>query len=81
MKMHGILLEEFELKQFASQFSAGGYTAKGSLSFLPEWKTVLTNPALQIAQESPTGIKEAQDLGYQLRTRFVKSIELFKPSH
>ncbi|KAB5550958.1 histidine acid phosphatase, partial [Coniochaeta sp. 2T2.1] len=47
-----------------------GYTASGSLSFLPKWKTVLTNPPLQIAMESPTGYKEAFDLGYQLRTRY-----------
>lgn len=48
-----------------------GYTASGSLSFLPNWKTVLTNPSLQIAMESPTGYKEAYDLGYTLRTRSV----------
>ncbi|KAH8909067.1 histidine acid phosphatase [Coniochaeta sp. PMI_546] len=47
-----------------------GYTASGSLSFLPKWKTVLTNPSLQIAMESPTGYKEAYDLGYTLRTRY-----------
>ncbi|OIW29655.1 histidine acid phosphatase [Coniochaeta ligniaria NRRL 30616] len=47
-----------------------GYTASGSLSFLPSWKTVLTNPSLQIAMESPTGYKEAYDLGYTLRTRY-----------
>ncbi|KAK7954041.1 histidine acid phosphatase [Apiospora saccharicola] len=52
------------------KLSAGGYTASGSLSFMPSWKTVLTNPSKQIAMESPTGIKEAQDMGYQLRTRY-----------
>ena len=36
---------------------------------MPDWKTVLTNTALQIAMESPTGAKEAYDLGYALRTR------------
>ncbi|KAK9769146.1 putative Histidine acid phosphatase [Seiridium cardinale] len=52
------------------RFSAGNYTASGSLSFLPEWQTVLTNPALQIAMLNPTGSKEVHDLGYQLRTRY-----------
>ncbi|KAH8881527.1 histidine acid phosphatase [Thozetella sp. PMI_491] len=47
-----------------------GYTASGSLSFLPEWRTVLTNPSLQIAMESPTGYKESYDFGYTLRTRY-----------
>ncbi|KAK4122976.1 histidine acid phosphatase, partial [Parathielavia appendiculata] len=47
-----------------------GYTASGSLSFLPTWKTVLTNPSMQIAMESPTGAKEAYDMGYTLRTRY-----------
>ncbi|KAK7935821.1 hypothetical protein PG985_001316 [Apiospora marii] len=52
------------------KLSAGGYTASGALSFMPNWKTVLTNPSKQIAMESPTGVKEAQDMGYQLRTRY-----------
>ncbi|KAK7966785.1 uncharacterized protein PG986_001062 [Apiospora aurea] len=52
------------------KLSAGGYTASGALSFMPSWKTVLTNPSKQIAMESPTGVKEAQDMGYQLRTRY-----------
>ncbi|KAI0122854.1 histidine acid phosphatase [Xylariales sp. AK1849] len=52
------------------RFSAGNYTASGSLSFLPNWKTVLTNPLLQIAMLNPTGTKEVHDLGYQLRTRY-----------
>ncbi|KAJ5355567.1 hypothetical protein N7517_010176 [Penicillium concentricum] len=47
-----------------------GFEARGSLNFIPEWKPVLTNPALQLAQESMTGWKEASDLGYQLRTRY-----------
>jgi acid phosphatase len=47
------------------------FTASGSMEFLDSWKPVLTNSALQIAQESPTGYKEAYDLGYQLRTRCV----------
>jgi hypothetical protein len=47
-----------------------GYTASGSLSFLPKWRTVLTNPPMQIAMESPTGYKESYDLGYTLRTRY-----------
>lgn len=52
------------------RFSSGNYTPSGSLSFMKDWRTVLTNPALQIAMESPTGAKEAQDLGYTLRTRY-----------
>ncbi|ORY71158.1 histidine acid phosphatase [Pseudomassariella vexata] len=56
--------------EMQSRFYAGNYTASGSLSFLPEWKTVLTNPPLQIAMENPTGAKEAHDLGYTLRTRY-----------
>jgi acid phosphatase len=51
------------------QFQAGDYTATGSLAFLKEWRTVLTNPTVQMSMESPTGAKEAQDLGYTLRTR------------
>jgi hypothetical protein len=47
------------------------FTASGSMEFLHDWQPVLTNSALQIAQESPTGYKEAYDLGYQLRTRSV----------
>ncbi|KAK3307349.1 histidine acid phosphatase [Chaetomium strumarium] len=47
-----------------------GYTASGSLSFLPKRRTVVTNPPMQIAMESPTGYKESYDLGYTLRTRY-----------
>ena len=35
-----------------------GFEARGALSFIPEWSTVLTNPTLQIASESMTGWKE-----------------------
>jgi hypothetical protein len=35
-----------------------GFEARGSLSFIPQWKPVLTNPALQLGQESMTGWKE-----------------------
>ncbi|KAI0471113.1 histidine acid phosphatase [Xylariaceae sp. FL0804] len=52
------------------RFQAGGYTARGSLSFLPTWQTVLTDSTLQIAMENPTGAKEAHDMGYTLRTRY-----------
>lgn len=52
------------------RFSSGNYTASGSLSFMKDWRTVLTNPDLQIAMESPTGAKEAHDFGYTLRTRY-----------
>ncbi|OHE99622.1 histidine acid phosphatase [Colletotrichum orchidophilum] len=52
------------------RFQAGNYTVSGSLSFLPRWKPVLTNPSSQIANLSPTGYKEAHDLGYTLRTRY-----------
>ncbi|CAI7597179.1 unnamed protein product [Penicillium glandicola] len=47
-----------------------GFEARGSLQFISKWKPVLTNPALQLAQESMTGWKEASDLGYQLRSRY-----------
>lgn len=52
------------------RFSSGNYTPSGSLSFMKDWRTVLTNVDLQIAMESPTGAKEAHDLGYTLRTRY-----------
>ncbi|KAH9910101.1 histidine acid phosphatase [Xylariomycetidae sp. FL2044] len=52
------------------RFQAGNYTASGSLSFLPSWRPVLTNPSQQIAQENPTGAKESHDMGYTLRTRY-----------
>ncbi|KAJ5221768.1 phosphoglycerate mutase-like protein [Penicillium citrinum] len=47
-----------------------GFNAHGSLAFIKDWRPVLTNPPLQIAQESMTGWKEASDLGYQLRARY-----------
>ncbi|KAJ5321795.1 uncharacterized protein N7506_010925 [Penicillium brevicompactum] len=47
-----------------------GFDARGSLKFITEWTPVLTNPSLQLAQESMTGWKEASDLGYQLRSRY-----------
>ncbi|THV48078.1 hypothetical protein BGAL_0269g00040 [Botrytis galanthina] len=53
-----------------AEIQAANFTSTGSLAFLKSWKPVLTNPTLQIAQESPTGFKEAYDLGYQLRTRY-----------
>jgi hypothetical protein len=57
-----------------------GYTTSGSLSFMPKWKPILTNPPLQIAMQSPTGYKEAYDLGYTLRTRSVYVVpQLSKP--
>ncbi|SPN96560.1 related to PHO12 - secreted acid phosphatase [Cephalotrichum gorgonifer] len=59
-----------EWVEMESRFSAGGYTAEGALSFLPNWRPVLTNPDIQIAMVSPTGHKEAADMGYQLRTRY-----------
>ncbi|KEZ39128.1 Histidine acid [Scedosporium apiospermum] len=59
-----------EWLEMESRFSAGGYEAKGVLSFLPAWKPVLTNPDIQIAMLGPTGNKEAVDMGYQLRTRY-----------
>ncbi|KAI0024417.1 histidine acid phosphatase [Xylariomycetidae sp. FL0641] len=52
------------------RFQAGNFSATGSLSFLPNWQPVLTNPKLQIAMENPTGAKEAHDMGYTLRTRY-----------
>lgn len=53
-----------------NRFSSGNYTATGSLAFMKEWRTVLTNVGLQMSMESPTGAKEAHDLGYTLRTRY-----------
>ncbi|PYH90717.1 phosphoglycerate mutase-like protein [Aspergillus ellipticus CBS 707.79] len=47
-----------------------GFEARGALSFIPEWKTVLTDTTLQMSQESITGRKEAVDLGYTLRARY-----------
>ncbi|KAK4099830.1 histidine acid phosphatase [Parathielavia hyrcaniae] len=55
------------MQQYAPE---NGYTASGSLAFLPTWRTVLTNPSMQIAMQSPTGAKEAFDMGYTLRTRY-----------
>lgn len=53
------------------QFDAkNGYTASGSLSFLPSWKTPLTAPGLQMSNLSPTGQKEIFDMAYVLRTRY-----------
>lgn len=52
------------------RFSTGNYTPTGVLSFMKDWVTVLTNVDLQISMESPTGAKEAHDMGYQLRTRY-----------
>ncbi|KAJ4389251.1 hypothetical protein N0V93_006716 [Gnomoniopsis smithogilvyi] len=52
------------------RFSSGNYTPTGVLSFMKDWKTVLTNVDLQMSMESPTGAKEAHDMGYQLRTRY-----------
>ncbi|KAH7118561.1 histidine acid phosphatase [Dactylonectria estremocensis] len=59
-----------EWKEMESRFAVNKYTARGALSFLPNWHPVLTRPDIQIAQQSPTGYKEAMDLGYQLRTRY-----------
>lgn len=53
-----------------TRFSTGNYTPSGVLSFMKDWQTVLTNTTLQMSMESPTGAKEAQDLGYTLRTRY-----------
>lgn len=52
------------------RFSSANYTPTGSLAFIKDWRTALTNPDLQIAMESPTGAKEAHGLGYTLRTRY-----------
>lgn len=52
------------------RFSSGNYTPTGSIAFMKDWRAVLADPDLQIAMESPTGAKEAHDLGYTLRTRY-----------
>ncbi|PWY92282.1 histidine acid phosphatase [Aspergillus heteromorphus CBS 117.55] len=46
------------------------FEARGALSFIPDWQTVLTDTTLQMSQESMTGRKEAVDLGYTLRARY-----------
>ncbi|KAK7750663.1 hypothetical protein SLS62_007363 [Diatrype stigma] len=56
------------------RFQSANYTATGSLAFLSTWQPVLADPALQIAQENPTGAKEAYDFGYTLRTRYFPGI-------
>jgi acid phosphatase len=61
------------------QIQAAEFTATGSLSFLNSWQPVLTNPTQQIAKESPTGYKEAFDLGYRLRTRYPKLYDVGSP--
>ncbi|CAI7633117.1 unnamed protein product [Penicillium crustosum] len=58
-----------------------GFEARGSLKFIPKWKPVLTNPTLQLAQESMTGWKEAGDLGYQLRSRYPGFYQDGTPFH
>ncbi|KAF3063673.1 Repressible acid phosphatase [Daldinia childiae] len=52
------------------RFQTSDYTASGSLSFLSNWRPVPEDPASQIGMENPTGVKEALDLGYTLRTRY-----------
>ncbi|KAJ2898604.1 histidine acid phosphatase [Zalerion maritima] len=52
------------------RFQNASLTGTGSLSFLSSWSPVLTDPSTQIAQLSPTGWKEAFDLGYKLRTQY-----------
>lgn len=44
----------------------GGFEARGSLAFISQWKPVLTNPVLQLAQESMTGWKEVQNYAFNL---------------
>lgn len=46
------------LVQIQAAAQQDGFEARGSLRFIPKWKPVLTNPALQLAQESMTGWKE-----------------------
>ncbi|EPE34607.1 Phosphoglycerate mutase-like protein [Glarea lozoyensis ATCC 20868] len=62
-----------------TKIQSSSFTASGPLSFLASWKPVLTNPTLQIAKESPTGYKEAFDLGYRLRTRYPSLYEVGSP--
>ncbi|KAJ5149790.1 phosphoglycerate mutase-like protein [Penicillium atrosanguineum] len=50
--------------------NGSGFKARDELAFISDWSPVLTNPTLQIAQETMTGWKEARDLGYQLRARY-----------
>ncbi len=53
-----------------TQIQAAQFEASESLSFLYSWKPVLTNPYMQVSQESITGYKERYDLGYSLRVRY-----------
>ncbi|RDW69216.1 hypothetical protein BP6252_08236 [Coleophoma cylindrospora] len=57
-------------KKIQAAMAQPGFNATGSLAFIPDWHTVLTDTTLQMSQESMTGYKEAHDLGYQLRTRY-----------
>ncbi|KAK6952203.1 hypothetical protein Daesc_006736 [Daldinia eschscholtzii] len=59
-----------ELTMDGFRCMSDNYTTSGSLSFLPNWQPVLEDPTSQIGMENPTGVKEALDLGYMLRTRY-----------
>lgn len=50
-----------------------------SLEFLKTWKPVLSNPAAQIAQISPTGYKELTEMGATWRLRYAHLYEYNTP--
>ncbi|KAK0382830.1 hypothetical protein NLU13_9925 [Sarocladium strictum] len=54
----------------AEKFKENTYNATGPLAFIHDWTPPLSNPAIEIAQESKTGYKELFGLGYTLRLRY-----------
>ncbi|OJJ62518.1 hypothetical protein ASPSYDRAFT_649305 [Aspergillus sydowii CBS 593.65] len=60
--------EEWQALHEAIQ--SADFHATGSLSFLSDWKPVLSHPEEQIAQVSITGYKELYNLGVDLRFRY-----------
>ncbi|KAK5053047.1 hypothetical protein LTR84_002021 [Exophiala bonariae] len=46
------------------------FQATGSLAFLRDWKPVLDNPDLELAQVSPGGYDELYHYGVEMRTRY-----------
>lgn len=54
----------------SAKIQAADYTASGSLSFLPTWKPVLSNPAQQLSTLSIGGWRELMEFGTTLRWRY-----------
>ena len=57
------------------------FVASGPLSFLANWKTVLTNPSVQLSTESITGYRETFDLATSLRIRYPTFYKPGEPYH